>query len=252
MDAEKKKLYIERAVKHREADEIVQGLYWKDGKGCCVGCLAHDNENAHEILHDDGYGPKWLVRLADTIHEGLPIGEFQKWPEILTKAIPEDIDYDTLDKQVKAPFLVIVLLSTLETFNHKKFPDVKAAIDQSIALWQRDDIGSDEFIEAASAAETEAEWASTDASVDSSASAAAKAAEWAATWAAEAAKAATWAAEAAKAATWAAAKAAEAAAEAATWAAAEAAEAATGVVRVEKYQHFADTLIRLLENVRKD
>ena len=37
---ELKQFYVERAIKHREADEIVQGYgYWENGKGCAVGCL---------------------------------------------------------------------------------------------------------------------------------------------------------------------------------------------------------------------
>ena len=168
-----KEKYINRAIQHREADEIVQGLYWEGGKGCCVGCLAHTNDNAHEALEEQTGIPEWLSRIADTIHEGLPGGEYQKWPEQFISAIPKNTTHEDLERKVKAPFLVMVLKSTLDTFDHKEYPDVKAAIEGSITLWQRDDIGSEEWQEAAGAAEAAAEaaWAAWDAAGDASASA---------------------------------------------------------------------------------
>ena len=33
-----KQKYIERAEYHQLHDNIIQGTYWKDGKGCCDGC----------------------------------------------------------------------------------------------------------------------------------------------------------------------------------------------------------------------
>jgi len=33
-----KELYITRVRAHKEADELVKGKYWSDGKGCAVGC----------------------------------------------------------------------------------------------------------------------------------------------------------------------------------------------------------------------
>lgn len=43
--AERKRFYLDRAAAHRKDDEIVQGYgYWKSGKGCAVGCLAHRDD----------------------------------------------------------------------------------------------------------------------------------------------------------------------------------------------------------------
>jgi len=196
-----KQKYIERAKQHREADEIVQGLYWKDDKGCCVGCLAHENNNAHKALEKQTGIPEWLSRVADTLHEGLSDGEYQKWPEQFIEAIPVNAKERDLELKVKAPFIVFVLESTLETFDHEKFPDVKKAIDGSITLWQRDDINSDDWV----AARTAASAAASDAA-SAAASAAARTAAWAA------ARAAWTAASDAASAAWAAASAAWAAA----------------------------------------
>ena len=43
-DPKLKAKYLERVMAHEKADEIIQGIYWQDGKGCAVGCtLEYDN-----------------------------------------------------------------------------------------------------------------------------------------------------------------------------------------------------------------
>jgi len=152
----KKQKYIDRAVLHRKADEIVQGLYYEGGKGCCVGCLAHANENAHEELEKQTGIPEWLSRLADTLHEGLPDGEYQKWPELFVSSVPKNTTHDDFLYKVKAPFIVFVLKSNLENFDHDRHPDVLNAINGSIELWERDDIYSTSWNAARSAARSAA------------------------------------------------------------------------------------------------
>ena len=55
-------------------------------------------------------------------------------------------------RQVKAPFLVYVLTDALANFDADEHPAVAAAVRRSIALWQRDDIGSLAWKESAAAA----------------------------------------------------------------------------------------------------
>lgn len=231
-----KQTYIDRAEKHYTADEIVQGIYWKNGKGCRVGCLSHDGENAHFELEKQTNIPEWLSCVADTIHEGLTEEESKSWPVRFIKAVPVKVftkEWSAIDiaKKIKAPFLIMVLESTLETFDHNEYPDVKSAVDGSITLWKRDDFGSDDW--RAAAAPTRA-----------AAKAAAKAAAAAAAAVEEAAEASAWAMWAAEAAVAAANAAAAAVEEAAEAAAVEAAEAG---VRKKKYTYFADQLISIME-----
>ena len=200
--------YLARVIAHREADNIIRGTGWEDGKGCAVGCTLENYDHSRYPI-ELGI-PEWLARVEDTLFEGMSLGKSRTWPEEFLKAVNVGADLE----KIKGPFLIMVLRSALETFDHAKFPDVKSAIDGSIALWQRDDIGSDEWNKAAEAA-------------------------WAAAEAAEAARAAeaAWAAEAAARAARAAARAAEAA-----WAAAEAAARAAA-----KYDYFADQLLILIK-----
>ena len=203
------KKYIERAKTHREADEIVRGLYWKDGKGCCIGCLAHANDDPHEALEKQTGIPEWLSRVADTIFEGLE--DYKQWPERFVAAVPKNKTHDWMEKNVKAPFLVHVLKSTLKNFDHEKYPDVKKAVDDVIKLWRRDDIGSEDWRSAAESASCGA------------ASAA---------WSAESAEGAARSAESAARSAW--------SAESAAWSAARSAASAA-------YKDYGDRLIEIME-----
>ena len=55
---------------HVAADEIVQGAYWENGKGCFIGCIAH-SDSADTVEELTGF-PIMLTRIAESIFEGLP------------------------------------------------------------------------------------------------------------------------------------------------------------------------------------
>ena len=143
--------YLARVIAHREADNIIRGTGWEDGKGCAVGCTLENYDHSRYPI-ELGI-PEWLARVEDTLFEGMSLGKSRTWPEEFLKAVNVGADLE----KIKGPFLIMVLRSALETFDHAKFPDVKSAIDGSIALWQRDDIGSDEWNKAAEAAWAAAE-----------------------------------------------------------------------------------------------
>ena len=75
---------------HREADKLVKGQYWEDGKGCAVGCTIHSGNHAE---YEPRFGiPHMLARLEDCIFEGLPNADAQKWPERFMTAIRPGAD----------------------------------------------------------------------------------------------------------------------------------------------------------------
>jgi hypothetical protein len=174
-----KNKYTARVLAHFEADELIKGRYWENGRGCAVGCTIHGAEHAR---YETELGiPEWLALLEDTIFEGLPLERAKVWPSEFLNVIHVGAELE----KVKAPFMIFILKSTLDKFDHEKSPEVKAVVERVIALYERGDATQEEF--------------------------AARAA-----WAAEAADAARAAAWAARAEAW-----AEAAAEAAAWAAAD-------------------------------
>lgn len=63
---------------HAEEDTIIKGNYWKDGKGCAVGCTIHSWDHAKYETH---FGiPRMLAHLEDCIFEGLPNDKAMAWP----------------------------------------------------------------------------------------------------------------------------------------------------------------------------
>jgi hypothetical protein len=248
--------YIARVEAHEKADRIVRGTGWDGERGGAVGCTL---ENYDPSRYPVELGiPEWLARVEDTLFEGMSAKKASTWPRLFLSAITPG---DNLER-IKAPFLIMVLESTLTAFDHDKFPDVKSAVDGSIALWKRDDIGSAAWTTAAEAA-VRAAWAASRAAVRAAEAASraavratAEPASWA-SWAAEAASraaeaasraaeaAAEAAAEPASRASWAAWAAVRASAEAA-WAAAEAAAWAEAEAWAAKYDYFAEELLKML------
>jgi hypothetical protein len=235
--------YLARIRAHEQADNIIRGTGWDGHRGCAVGCTLENYDHSRYPI-ELGV-PEWLARLEDKLFEGMSAEKSKTWPRIFLDAVPIGISEERFESEVKAQFLIHILESVLKTFDHHKYPDVKKVVDASIALWKRDDIGSQSFENAARAAARKAAWAA------AAAEAAAEAA-WAAAWAAWAAASAAWAAWAAA---WAAAEAeaAWAARKAAAWAAwAEAAAAraaAWAEAEAAKFDSFADYLLTLLKGM---
>ena len=181
-----------RIDEHRAADLLVQGEYYDrdTGRGCFIGCLAHDN-NPSAIA--DRYGiPLPLTRVLERIFESLPKEQAAEFFSAIPRAIGEDRKDLTL-------VVWAFLAETLEAMPRQS-PDLQAVIDTVIAGMRLKAEGKNWPAAAAARAAARAapEWA---------AEAAEAAAEWAAEaaeWAAEAAEGAAEAAAAAAAAEWAA------------------------------------------------
>jgi hypothetical protein len=82
--------YLARVRAHREADELIHGTYWKDGKGCAVGCTVHSGD--HSRYEAELGIPIQLARIEDGLFESLPNGQAMLWPEAFLDAIPVGAD----------------------------------------------------------------------------------------------------------------------------------------------------------------
>ena len=60
----------QQVADHTVADEIIQGKYWENGKGCFIGCIAHGSDPS--IVEQLTGFPLKLTKLAEGIFEGLP------------------------------------------------------------------------------------------------------------------------------------------------------------------------------------
>jgi len=75
---------------HYDADEIIQGHYWENGKGCAVGCTIYGSDHA---AYERLFGiPAGLAYLEDTIFEHLPNGDAKQWPLRFMRAIVPGAD----------------------------------------------------------------------------------------------------------------------------------------------------------------
>ncbi len=213
---------LARVAAHRAADDLQRGMTGEGGKGCAVWCTLDAYDHARYPI-ELGI-PEWLARVEDTLFEGMSIGRAMGWPTDFLEACAVGADLEC----AKAPFLIHVLRSTLKHFDHAANPQVVAAVEGSIALWGRTDIGSADWESAWSAARSAAE--SADSAAESARSAAWSA--WSAAWSA---RSAAWSA-------WSAAESADSAAESARSAAWSAWSAA--------YDEFADTLLTILREIK--
>ncbi len=219
---------------HAEADNIVQGSYWEDGKGCAVGCTLHNYgvDTSDHSQYENIFGiPQVLAKLEDTIFEGLSVESSKHWPLLFANAVPVDTDISN----VFPKFMMFILTDPEHgVIKYAKTDRVREVVQNSSDLYLS--------------------WPNIDPARAASAAGDASAAAWAASaaaWAARAAgdaSAAAWAARAAGAAAWAARAAGDAAG--AAWtagAAAGAAWTAGAAARQDYYKAMAFKLIELLQ-----
>ena len=85
-DPKVKEKYLARVKAHRAADEIVQGHYWQNGKGCAVGCTIHSND--HQAYETELGIPVQIARLQDWLFENLSNEEAMDFPVDFLESIP--------------------------------------------------------------------------------------------------------------------------------------------------------------------
>lgn len=96
-----KRKYIERFAAHRAADAVVQGVAYRNGRGCFVGCTLEKYD--HSRFPTELGWPVWLGRLAEAIFEGLPREEAPQFGTDLLAAVPEGVDLEPLLHTVAIP-----------------------------------------------------------------------------------------------------------------------------------------------------
>jgi hypothetical protein len=218
---------------HREADEIVKGRYFSEGKGCAVGCMTHNPEGGHDEYPTRWGLPEWLAFLEDRIFESLPIEKAKLWPERFIAAIPVGADFDGLADRLAIRRLKEECLSLSGKWPESIRAQVVGAIEQTIAALESGK--EDDLAESARSAWSAAE------SAESAAESARSAARSARS--AESARSARSAAESARSAARSARSAAESARSArSAWSAAESARSARSA-----FEREADRLIAELE-----
>ena len=228
-DPKVKEKYLARVKAHREADEIVKGQYWENGKGCAVGCTIHGQ--AHLAYEKELGIPIQIAHLQDFLFENLPNEEAKDFPVDFLEAIPVGEDLKPVLHQFLYWLLVDPEDGVIQYAQDEKEEQVKEAILSVADLYSRVMNGQEV---------TNEQWSATWTAARGAAWSAARAA-WAAAWAAsEAARVADrYAARAASEA----ARVADRAASEAAWAAREAARNAARAAAIKRQK---EKLLELL------
>jgi hypothetical protein len=125
--------YINRVIRHKNADAIIQGYgYFKDGKGCAVGCTIHgDNHFAYET--ELGI-PATIAYLEDRIFEGLPVKEAKRWPLQFLRSIKPGADLSKVWPKFAVWLLTDVKAGVIQ---YPHFTDSKRSIQNVADLYLR-------------------------------------------------------------------------------------------------------------------
>jgi hypothetical protein len=226
-DAAIKNTYVARIQSHADADELIHGEYWENGKGCAIGCLIHGSD--HAKLADVLGVPLAICRLVDRLFEGLPNDKSKRFAVEWLSVIPVGVDLS----RVQWKFLHWLLTEELAGREHPLVRDVvRQCADVLVPLTKGELVD----IQAAESAARSAAESAESAAESARSAASAESAEWSAArsaaWSAASAAACALSAESAE---WSAARSAEWSAE---WSAASAASAA--------YTRMASQLLKLL------
>ena len=167
---------------HHDADEIVQGVYWTNGKGCAVGCIAETEENPHEACAEKCGGPLMLYILIDAVFEGLPNIKARAFPLKVMGAIEPGADLSRVGWKFQHWLLTDVTVNP--GINHPLVKDaVKQCADALVPLTEGKPV--DEYMMRAAALEA---WSAENAArgvagrAEVSAASAAKSAAWSASY----------------------------------------------------------------------
>jgi hypothetical protein len=198
-----KKQYVARVLAHQKADEIVKGQYWKEGKGCAVGCTIHGSDHAQ---YETELGiPRVIARLEDGIFEALPNDLAQAWPARFLKAVPVGADLSNVWPQFAVWLLTDERYGVIQFANTEaRRQAIQSVADLYVLKLEGAEIDVNEWLETQQDNHSAASAAyAADAAADAAYHAAyAAAAYYAAAYAAYAADAAYYAADAAKRIEW--------------------------------------------------
>lgn len=124
-----KATYLARVRAHRAADELIQGRYWREGRGGAVGCTVEKSVGAEAAYEDELGIPRQLAELEYRFFEGMSNGKAQEWPERFLLAIPVGADLGLVIEH-----FMVWMLEDVSQFARE---DGKQAIVQVVALYQR-------------------------------------------------------------------------------------------------------------------
>ena len=131
---EVKDIYVNRMQAHMDADELIRGTGFENGKGCAVGCTL--NNYSHTQFESELGVPEEIARLLDSLHEGT---SSEVWPTLSLRfldAIKPGADLTKLPNHINLFILNRnkVRMADLKDLDGEVRRVVIAAIDKCIEL----------------------------------------------------------------------------------------------------------------------
>ncbi len=97
-DPELKAARILRMQAHIDADELIRGVGFENGRGCAVGCTL--NSYDHKAFETELGIPEWMAELLDELHENT---SEEVWPTLaikFLKTVPVGKDLEPIKHQL--------------------------------------------------------------------------------------------------------------------------------------------------------
>lgn len=143
-DAALKATHVAQAEHHAEADMLMSGTYGTGAgaefRGCSVGCFAYDINrqtdelgNWHETVADARGLPEWLIRLQDSLFEGLPQAERAGFHVELARRIPVGVNLEPVQHWLAIARIDRMLTALRASLVAKHAHGAHEAIEQTVA-----------------------------------------------------------------------------------------------------------------------
>ncbi len=97
-----KDVVLNRLREHRRLDQIVQGVYWEEGRGCHLGCLTHVNEGTQQATERLFGIPERVAYWLEAVFEGLPADRCAWWVVASIEAMPAGADLSLAHHELAA------------------------------------------------------------------------------------------------------------------------------------------------------
>ena len=123
--------YVARVKAHEEADRIIKGSYWENGKGCAVGCTIEGSE--HKRYEIELGIPETIAYTEDFLFERMENGDSMIFPRRFLEATPVGADLSL----VPAKLIVFILKDVMEVKETREDKNVYKAVKKVVELWQK-------------------------------------------------------------------------------------------------------------------
>ena len=118
---------LDQLQQHYAHDEIVQGYYWGNGKGCAVGCTIHSDDH---MLYEVIFGvPVALAYIEDELFESLSNEKSKDWPIAFMSAIQPGQDLSMVS------WRLLYWAFTQDAIFDSKYDDLFKDVEELFSTW---------------------------------------------------------------------------------------------------------------------